>query len=153
VGLHVVLKGPDPLGEFDVYLTHLTGGGDQVIQAQAEDFASWIADTRGDRPAVVMLGQSDPSGVSTYQVFEAMGLHDVFGAETVGTCCRASILGEQPALTARTDYLMASGWAPESQWLFGAVPRDRGELPMLYPSDHNGLAAVFQIPQAAAANP
>lgn len=146
IGLHVVLKGPKALGEIDLYITHLTGGGERVVPGQAADFAAWVVETRGRGPSIVMVGQSDPTAPPTYEVFRAIGLRDVFGGqEGVVTCCRTAVAGEQPPLTAHTDYLMYDRWQSGSAALFGDVPSSsNGNL--VYLSDHNGIMAVFPIP-------
>lgn len=146
IGLHAVLKGPKSLGEIDLFITHLTGGGERVVPAQAADFAGWIAETRGRGPSLVMVGQSDPAVPSSYEVFRAIGLRDVFGAgEGIVTCCRAAVVDEQPPLSARTDYLMYDRWQAGSAELFGDQPlENHGSL--LYLSDHNGIMAIFPIP-------
>lgn len=146
VALHVVVKGPPTVGEIDIYITHLTGGGDRVRRVQAADFANWVAKTRGDGPTIAMVGQSDPSGASTYEFYSAIGLKDVAGDEPIVTCCRESVVGDQPPMTARSDYLMSDGWTPSSWQLFGNVPGVRADGTTLYASDHDGLMAVFPIP-------
>ena len=117
-----------------------------LLPAQAADFAGWIAETRGRGPSLVMVGQSDPAVPSSYEVFRAIGLRDVFGAgEGIVTCCRAAVVDEQPPLTARTDYLMYDRWQAGSAELFGDQPlENHGSL--LYLSDHNGIMAIFPIP-------
>jgi hypothetical protein len=145
--LHAVIKGPSTLGEMDVYITHLTGGGDKVRQAQAADFVSFVESSRGNKgPVIVMGGMSDPVGSPTYTVYSAVGLHDVAGKTPVGTCCRDNIIGVQPPLTARTDYLLTEDWRPLSYQLFGDKPHAMPDGTPFYPSDHNGLMAVFPIP-------
>ena len=85
VGLHVVLGVPEPVGEVDVYVTHLTGGGDRTRRAQASDFAAWIEATRGKGPTVVMAGGSDPLGESTYDLYPGLGLHEAGYKLQLGT--------------------------------------------------------------------
>lgn len=145
--LHLVIKGPDTIGNIDVFITHLTGGGDAIRSRQTADFVNFVVQSRGQGPVIAMVGQSDPSGESTYGQFSAIGLRDVFGKEPVYTCCRESILGEQPPLTVRSDYLLYGGWAPASFRLFAEVPLPRAaDGAPLYASDHNGIAAVFPVP-------
>lgn len=153
VALHVVVNGPPTVGEVDVYVTHLTGGGDRVRRLQAADFAVWVTKTRGTGPTIAMIGQSDASGVSTYEFYSNIGLHDAAGKEPIVTCCRESVVGEQAPLTARNDYLMSDRWKPASWSLFGDVPALRADGTALYPSDHNGLMAVFPIPEEPAPAP
>jgi len=144
--LHVVIRGPEGIGEIDLYLTHFTGGGDRVREAQASDFVEWIGETRGEGPIVVMAGGSDPAGASVYTVFEAAGLTDVVPLdEGVGTCCRLSVVGEQEPLTQRTDFLMTDGWMPAWSGLFADEPGQRPDGTPLYASDHNGLLATFEL--------
>ena len=148
--LHVVVKGPASIGEIDIFITHLTGGGDAVRQAQAANFAVWVSTRRGRGPAIVMVGQSDPAAASTYEFYTNVGLRDVFGTQPIVTCCRASVVGEQPPVTARSDYLMTTGWVPSSVALFGDVPVPLADGRLLYMSDHNGLMATFPIPRVPA---
>ncbi len=145
--LHVVVKGPASVGEIDIFITHLTGGGDAVRQAQAANFAVWVSTHRGRGPAIVMVGQSDPAAAPTYQFYRNVGLFDVFGDQPIVTCCRASVVGEQPPVTARSDYLMTPGWLPASVQVFGDTPVLLPDGRPLYVSDHNGLMATFVFPQ------
>jgi hypothetical protein len=73
-------------------------------------------------------------------------LTDVFAGSPVQTCCRPAILGEQPELTQRTDFLLTSGWGPSAVATFGHVPAPRADGTPLYASDHNGISAVFPLP-------
>jgi endonuclease/exonuclease/phosphatase family metal-dependent hydrolase len=148
--LHAVIKVPGTLGELDVYITHLTGGGDKVRQAQAADFMSFVKATKGGGQVIVMGGMSDPVGSPTYEVYRAAGLHDVFGKTPVTTCCRDSVLGQQAATVARTDYLMTQEWYASEYSLFGDKPKKRADGTWLYESDHNGLKAVLPISIAKA---
>ena len=152
--LHVVVKGPGEMGEIDLYITHLTGGGDRLREAQAKDFVDWIAGTKGTGPTVVMAGLSDPAAVGVYGVYEAAGLTDVVTLpEGMGTCCRLTVLGQQEPLTVRTDYLMTDGWAPSSSGLFAEEPGIRPDGTPLYASDHNGLLATFDLATWGAGEP
>jgi hypothetical protein len=146
VGWHVVVKGPPSVGDIDVYITHLTGGGNRIRQAQAVDFAAWIKSTRGVGPAIVMVGNSDPATGDLYQFFKPLGLVDVGGDDPIATCCRESVVGEQPPLTVRVDLLMTLGWEPLSYQLIGSTPAVRPDGTVLYASDHDGLAAILPIP-------
>jgi hypothetical protein len=148
--LHVVVKGPAGVGEIDIFITHLTGGGDAVRQSQAANFAVWVRTNRGRGPAIVMVGQSDPTATPSYELFKNVGLTDVFGTKPIVTCCRTSVIGEQPPVTARSDYLMTSKWFPESTRVFGDEPVLMADGRKLYISDHNGLMATFLLPQPAA---
>ncbi len=143
--LHLVIKGPPALGEMDVYVTHLTGGGDKVRAAQAADFVSFIKQTHATGPLLVMGGMSDPVGSLTYEVYDAAGLKDIGDVLGVGTCCRDKVIGIQPPLKDRTDFLLTEGWPATSVAVFGDVPKKRADGTMLYGSDHNGLLVVFPI--------
>ena len=145
--LHVVVKGPGPIGDIDVFVTHLTSGGERVERAQAADFAVFVANTRGKGPTIAMVGQSDPAGLSTYDFYSAIGLHDVAGKGPVGTCCRDTVIGEQPPLKLRNDYLLSDRWTALSWQVFGDRPYKRADGTLLYASDHNGLWAVFPVPE------
>lgn len=144
--LHVVVKGPLGVGEIDVFITHLTGGGDAIRKAQAQSFANIVLNDRGNGPAVVMVGQSDPSSGSTYEVFKTIALREALGPAMVTTCCRASVVGEQPAPVARTDYLMSLGLPAPAAQLFADTPDKLKDGSLLYSSDHNGLFAIFPLP-------
>ncbi|MCC6381963.1 MAG: hypothetical protein IT304_05605 [Dehalococcoidia bacterium] len=146
VALHVVVKTPGALGEVDVYITHLTGGGDRLRQAQTADFVSFIKATRGAGPTIVMAGSDDPSGAPLYDVYEQIGLRDVGGSGPIVTCCRDAILGDQPPLKARTDLLMYDRMKVNLAEVFGDEPDERADGTPLYGSDHNGLEAVFPVP-------
>lgn len=147
VALHVVVKGPATLGAIDVYITHLTGGGDTTRKRQGADFAAFVAGSRGPGPAIAMVGQSDPGAASTYEFYATVGLRDVAGKDAITTCCRDSVIGEQPPPKARNDYLMSDRWKPISYQLFANEPEARADGTLVYASDHNGIAAVFPIPQ------
>ncbi len=149
--LHLVVKGPKAIGEFDVYITHLTGGGDAVRRGQLIDLSLFISSTRGEGPTITMIGQSDPA--STPDVpgyFEFLKLVDVgAGHDDLATCCREAVLSAQPLppLTLRTDYLLAGGWIPQAIRLFGIKPTwSSGPQNYLYASDHNGLLVTFPVP-------
>lgn len=146
VALHVVVKTPGSLGEIDVYITHLTGGGDRIRLAQTADFVTFIKATRGSGPTIVMAGSDDPSGAPLYGTYEQIGLRDVGGTGPIVTCCRDSILGDQPPLKARTDLLMYDRMLVTVAAVFGDQPGERADGTPLYGSDHNGLQAVFPVP-------
>ncbi len=151
VALHVVIGVPQPVGEVDVYVTHLTGGGDRTRRAQASDFATWIGATRGKGPTLVMAGSSDPQAESTYDLYPGLGLHEAGYKLQLGTCCRETPIGEQPPLKLRTDYLMAARWTPLTVRLFADQTVSRPDGTVIYASDHNGILAAF--PLAGFANP
>ena len=143
--LHVVVKTPTPLNNIDVYITHLTGGGDKVRGAQAASVLGFVNDTRGSGPLLLMGDLSDVSTSAAYKVFVAGGLRDAGSAANLPTCCREKIVGEQPPLTLRTDYFFADRWAAPTLQLWGDKPHARADGTLLYPSDHNGLMAVFPL--------
>jgi endonuclease/exonuclease/phosphatase family metal-dependent hydrolase len=145
--LHVVVKGPGSLGDIDVYVTHLTGGSDKTRRAQVADFTSFVATTRGTGPTIAMVG--DPDISLTNDLYQAIGLHDVAGEADAFTCCRDSVIGEQPPVTGRADYLMSDRWKPMSWSIFGDEPSPRADGTLLYPSDHNGIWATFAVPAPA----
>ena len=144
-GFHVVLKGPPSLGDVDVYITHLTGGGEKIRSQQAQSFASWVTQTRGGGPLVLMGDIGDLPGTATYAVFTAAGLTDLAVDGGAGTCCRESVLGEQPPLTQRTDFLFVANLPNVPIQLFADKPHTRADGSLLYASDHNGLEAVFPL--------
>ncbi|MFN0093757.1 MAG: hypothetical protein ACKVVT_03135 [Dehalococcoidia bacterium] len=147
IAIHAVLIGPDGVGDIDVFITHLTGGSDRIIRAQAYDFATMVAKQRGFGPTIAMVGQSDPTAASTYEFYKAIALHDVAGKEPIVTCCRESVRGPQPDLTARSDYLMGGRWPAVTYRVFGDVPAVQDDATLLYASDHNGIIAVFSFPE------
>ena len=151
--LHVVVKGPPSTGDIDVYITHFTGGGDQIRAAQAASVVAWIGKTRGSGPVIVMGDLSDGPGSPAYAAFTAAGLTDLAMAKGSGqqavtpanTCCRASVAGMQPPLTTRTDYLFAAGWAAGGVSTFAGQPEPQPGGSLLYASNHDGLTAVFPV--------
>ena len=92
----------------------------------------FIANTRGAGPTIVMQGVSYSGVGSTYQFYKTLDLHEVSGADPIATCCRESVLGDQPPLTAFTHYLMSARWAPSSWAVFGDQPQPRADGTMLY---------------------
>ncbi|MBA4181638.1 MAG: hypothetical protein C0506_13690 [Anaerolinea sp.] len=151
--LHLVVQAPEPLGEVEVYITHLTGGGDRVRAAQATSVASIIKETRGKGPLLFVGDLNDVPGSATTQPFVDAGLLDAVGDAPLFTCCRDGIIGELPPLTTRTTHIFASGWAPPQLSVFGDKPRKRADGSFLYPSDHNGLFAIFPVPPREQAPP
>ncbi len=148
-GLHVVVKGSPPLGAIDVYITHLTGGDEKLRAAQTADFIGFIGRTRGQGPLLVLGDLNEPPGSAVQKAFLAVGLADVAATKTedpLATCCRETITGEQPPLTARTDYIFASNWTLQGVGVFGQRPRKRVDGMLVYASDHNGLEATFSVP-------
>lgn len=145
IGVHIRLKAVAPVGAIDLYLTHLTGGGERIRGQQAQYFANWITATRGSGPVIVLGDFSELPGSSAMAVFPPLGLTDVAAAATLGTCCRETVVGEQEPLPTRTDYILASGWQPTRVALFAQNPGQRADGTPLYASDHNGLVAVFDL--------
>lgn len=146
--LHVVIKGPDAVGDIDIYLTHLTGGGERVREAQAEDLVEWMTATRGTGPAILMGDMSDVAGSATFAVYTAAGFEDIAPTQGFATCCRLGVLGEQDPPAVRTDVIMTDGWQPISVALWGDKAKPRPDGTPLYPSDHNGLMATFSVTEA-----
>jgi endonuclease/exonuclease/phosphatase family metal-dependent hydrolase len=149
--LHVVVKGPGSLGEIDVYIAHLTGGGEQVRKAQATDFVNIIKTTRGKGPLLVMGDMSEPVDSATHRVYQEAGLKDLVADPALMTCCRENVVGEQAALTTRTDYLLSDAWMAGAVGLLADAPKKRADGTLLYASDHNGLTAVFSLKAPASA--
>jgi endonuclease/exonuclease/phosphatase family metal-dependent hydrolase len=147
--LHVVVKAPGTLANIDVYLTHLTGGGDKVRGAQAASVLSFIHDTRGPGPLLLMGDLSDTSASSAYKVFADAGLKDLGLTANLATCCRDSVSGDQPPLTTRTDFFFVDRWAALAPALLGDAPSKQADGTSLYASDHNGLTVVFPLMAAA----
>lgn len=148
--LHVVVRIPGQVTELDVFITHLTGADEKVRAAQAADFATFISAARGTGPLLVMGDFGETPGGQVAQALVATGLIDAAatfpGIVPITTCCRASIVGEQPPLTGRTDYVFASGLSVESVGMFGLAPRKRADNTLVYASDHNGIEVVFNLP-------
>ncbi len=142
----VRFKGPDSIGEIDVFVTHLTGTDARARAQQAADFASYIESKHGDGPVIVLGDLGDPPDSATVTVFGDMGLEDAFAGIPELTCCREAVIGEQPAATVRTDYMLVEGWTPSVVDVFGDQPATRADGTLLYASDHNGISAVFPIP-------
>lgn len=147
--LHVRLKGPKATGEIDVYITHLTGGGEKVRTAQAASMVQWIEATRGDGPMIVMGDLSDTPETTTYKTFTGIGLKDVGLEANAATCCRESVVGDQAALTLRTDFIFTLKMPIAVVSPFAAKPKQLADGTLLYASDHNGIFAIFPINQAA----
>ena len=147
--LHVVVKGPDALGEVDIYVTHLTGGGDRVRLAQARAMLNFVATTRGGGPTLVLGDLADAPGSPVVTAIADWGLVDVSasfpGDDQRPTCCREGITGEQASATARTDFIFADRWKASSVGIFGEAPGKRLDGTPLWASDHNGLYATFPI--------
>lgn len=150
---HVVVKGPDPVGRLNLYVVHLTDGSDAARAEQARDALSWIEQTRGEGAVLVFGDLSSSSDSTTYGVMVGDGgLRDAAASAEdrpeEGTCCRAAVLGQQEPLTATTAYIFSREWLASSVQVFGATPRPRADGQLLYPSDQNGLFAVFPLEPA-----
>ena len=145
IAIHLRVKAPAPVGEIDFYLTHLTGGGDAIRLAQAQDLAEWITQTRGTGPAILMGDFSEVPGSPAMTIFDEMAFVDFLAERPTGTCCRETVVGEQPPLEMRTDYILASRWLPTSVTVFANRPGQRADGTLLYASDHNGLIAIFDL--------
>jgi len=143
--LHVRVKGPGQLGEIDVFITHLTGGDVRLRTQQASSFAQFITSKKGGGPTIVLGDLSDVPGSATQQVLLDLGLVDVFASAELTTCCRETIVGEQPAMSTRTDHFLTSNWLPSMSATFADKPRELQDGTLLYASDHNGLLAVLPI--------
>lgn len=145
VVLFAQIKAPAPLGEFNVALTHLTGGGEAVRTAQAQDLIRQIGPLRGARPTLLIGDMGDPAGSATYQVFTQAGFADPAWESPLVTCCRQTVLGDQPPLQSRPDCVMAAGFPAATAKLFADQPVAQPDGEKLYASDHNGLVVVFPL--------
>lgn len=143
--LHVVLQAPAPLGEVDVYVTHLTSGGDKVRAAQALAVAAGIKETRGSGPLLLMGDFGDVPGSATIQPLLDAGLVDLVADAPLVTCCRDAVIGELPPLAMRTSFILGKGWLGPQLSPFGDKPKKRADGSLLYASDHNGIFAVFPV--------
>lgn len=143
--LHVVVKTGTSVGNIDVYVTHLTGGGDKVRAQQAASVVGFIKDTRGPGPLVLLGDLSDVSTSGAHKAFIDAGLRDLGSDETIQTCCRDAVIGEQPPLTQRTDYIFTDRFPPAKEQIWADKPQKRADGSLLYASDHNGLTAVFPL--------
>lgn len=139
-------KGPDSIGEIDVFVTHLTGTDTRVRAQQAASLQGFIEEKKGAGPVILLGDMGDAPDSETVQVFTTAGLDDAFAGVPEVTCCRPAVLGEQPAPGTRTDYVLVSGWTPSVVDVFADAPQPRADGTLLYASDHNGVTAVFPIP-------
>jgi endonuclease/exonuclease/phosphatase family metal-dependent hydrolase len=143
--LHVRVKGPPSMGEIDVFLSHLTGADSKVRAQQATSLAQFIRAKKGGGPTIVMGDFGDPAGTATQRAFLDVGMTDVLAESGFATCCRESVVGEQPPLQALTDYLLTSQWLPSELAMSADKPETLADGTVLYASDHNGVTAVFPI--------
>lgn len=139
-------KGPASVGEFDIFVTHLTGTDARIRAQQAASLQAYIDEKKGPGRVILLGDLGDPPDSPTVQVFTAAGLHDAFAGIPENTCCRESLLGDQPPPPLRTDYMLVSDWTPSVVDVFADVPTKRADGTLLYASDHNGITAVFPIP-------
>ena len=139
--------------------THLESGNtpgiDQLRAAQSLELVSVL----GASPAILLGDFNDLAGSVMYQVLAGAGFNDVWSAIRPSqpglTCCHfANLANERPVFSQRIDYVFARGVGPlvdgkASISLIGADRRDRiaGPAHALWPSDHAGLVARFQVPR------
>ncbi|MGE0601675.1 MAG: endonuclease/exonuclease/phosphatase family protein [Dehalococcoidia bacterium] len=147
--LWIRLNGPASIGSIDVFVTHLTGVDANSRAQQAQDFAHFYADKHGEGQAFVLGDMGDPPGSATQKVFLDLGLFDLFADSGLTTCCRETVVGQQPAPATRTDYMFSTGWAPVELALFADQPKQQEGGQLIYASDHNGIRAVFPIASSA----
>ncbi|MEP7217119.1 MAG: hypothetical protein ABI782_12765, partial [Anaerolineaceae bacterium] len=143
--LHVVLQAPAPLGEVDLYVTHLTSGEDRVRAAQVLSVTAAIKETHGSGPLLLVGDMGVLPGSATLQPFLEAGLVDLIADTPLVTCCRDAITGDLPPLTTRTSYIFGTDWLGPKAWQFGDKPKSRADGSLLYTSDHNGIFAVFPV--------
>lgn len=143
--IHLKVKGPAGVGEIDVFVSHLTGADSKVRAQQAASFAQFIKAQKGAGRTLVLGDFGDPAGTPTQQAFLDIGLNDVLEESGLQTCCRESVVGEQPPPNARVDYLLTSQWMPSALGLFADQPGKLDDGQPLYASDHNGVTAIFPI--------
>jgi endonuclease/exonuclease/phosphatase family metal-dependent hydrolase len=146
VAFRLKVKIPGPAGEADIYITHLTGGGEAARTRQAASVAGFIRSSRGPGPAIVMGDLGDVPESGAYAAMMEIGLNDPFAEAGVATCCRESLVGEQKPMTLRTDYLFAAGWWPAEMGAIGEGAAKQADETVLFASDHIGLFAVFALP-------
>lgn len=145
--LHVSVSGPAPLGKMDVYVTHLTSDNERVREQQSADLLTFVKQTRGEGAAILLGDFNAQPGTTTTANLLAAGFTDVAVESTpaVTTCCRESIVGQQPPLAGRTDYIFSNRMSLPEVTLFASQPTKRADGVWIYPSDHNGLLAVFPV--------
>jgi endonuclease/exonuclease/phosphatase family metal-dependent hydrolase len=148
-GLWVRLRGPTSVGDIDVYLTHLTGGGEKVRTSQSASLLSFVTATRGKGPALIMGDLSDDPATTTYKEFADAGFKDIASGSTGFTCCRDAVVGYQPPATVRTDHVFVAGWPQATLTVWGDKPKKQKDGTLLYSSDHNGLFALFPLVNAS----
>jgi endonuclease/exonuclease/phosphatase family metal-dependent hydrolase len=139
-------KGLGTLDDIDVFVSHLTGTDSRVRAQQAADFAAYIQAKRGKGPVIVLGDMGDGPDSPTLAALTSIGLEDEFAGIPEFTCCRETVVGEQPVVTVRTDYMLVANWNPSVVDVFADEPAKRADGTLLYASDHNGISAVFPIP-------
>ena len=147
--MHVSVQGPTELGRLDIYVTHLTSDNERIRQQQTTDILDYIRKTRGLGPTILLGDLNDMPDSAAIATFTKAGFIDIAqaaeGEPGYPTCCRESVLGEQPPLEDRTDYILTDRLGPAEVSLLGDSPKTRADGSLLYASDHNGLKAVFQL--------
>lgn len=143
--LHVKVKGPAETGDIDLFIAHLTGGGEEVRARQAQAFAAFIEAQRSANPLIVMADLGDGPDSETYQALRDIGLSDPWEDSDVLTCCRVSVAGEQEPMTERTSFIFAAAWSPIEIDTFGETTTTTPDGTTVYPSDNLGLFAVFPL--------
>ncbi|MEX2080917.1 MAG: hypothetical protein WEC33_04815 [Dehalococcoidia bacterium] len=148
--LHLVIRGPEQLGQIDLYVTQLTSGDDESHSEQAADVLAFVQETRGTGTAIVFGDLNELPDSQTVATFTGDGIFvDALGGLEPplagGTCCREAVVGEQAALEGRTSYVLTNGWLPGWASLFGEEPFPLPDGTLLYASDHNGLLMTFPL--------
>lgn len=129
-----------------------------------------MGDFESDPGSTVLTTIRDP-GLHLEDAFEVAGPGHF-------TCCRASVTADAAPTTAETtepatsepdtgtppateehqqpstistrwDYILAGQWSTQSVTLLGDEPAPNPQGELLYPSDHNGIGAVFYVGTAA----
>ncbi|GIW19006.1 MAG: hypothetical protein KatS3mg064_2163 [Tepidiforma sp.] len=147
--LHVRIKGPPALPTIDAFITHLTGGSERLRGQQAESFAEFVQAQRGGGPAIILADLSDPPGSPAYEAIRALGFEDPLAVTNPATCCRPSVLGEQPPPAERTSFIFSAGWSASVAGPLADRPVRLADGRLLYASDHNGLWALFPVPKGS----
>lgn len=142
--LHVQV--PFAAGTIDFYNTHLQSGGDPAVrQAQADELATWIADTSAAGGTTVLTGDLNDIATSTAVTTLTAGLVDTYA--TVGvppgyTAYQAQALDDPvDQANLRIDYILVNSTAVEdSRVIFNAQVGPCN----LWPSDHFGVVSRFR---------
>ena len=142
--LHVVVRGPGRLGEFDVYVTRLAGS-EAVRAAQARDLLSWVDETRGDGPVLIFAGLDAEPDSPVVRIFLERGYVDLAAAQPASlTCCRPTVRSAEPLPPPdrRSEYVFSDRWVAISAQPFADEPKELEDGSLLYASDHNGIFLV-----------